>query len=327
LKSAGRESKRAQKHRPKKHKPLERRAQEGMLWQTDATPYAWLGEEIGAFALHAMLDDATGIVVSAVFTRNECAKGYSDAMQGGIEKYGVPLALYTDKHTIFRSPNEKPTIEQQLAGEDYKHPLSNFGHALVELNIEHIKANTPQAKGRIERLWETLQDRLPIELRLLGVKTIEEANRVLPELLRKHNEKYSVLPFESDKAYRSLCKNINLDYVFAKRETRKLGKGNEISYKNAIYVPRESSVCLDARTTVEVRETFLGEVLLWYHGHAIALRKIERQVRSATKTEAVESSQTTMTTRTPHKPAEDHPWRRCKEEKNTRAEDDISATQ
>jgi transposase len=92
LKSAGKESKKALKRRPKKHRPRERRAQEGMLWQTDATPYAWLGKEIGTFVLHAMIDDATGIVVSAVFTRNECAKGYSDAMQGGIEKYAVPLA-------------------------------------------------------------------------------------------------------------------------------------------------------------------------------------------------------------------------------------------
>jgi hypothetical protein len=197
---------------------------------------------------------------------------------------------------------------------------------LLDLNIEHIKANTPQAKGRIERLWETLQDRLSIELRLLGVKTIEEANRVLPELLRKHKEKYAVLPFEATKAYRPLGKGINLDYVFAKRETRKVRKGNEISYKNVIYVPTESSVCLDARTTVEVRETFSGEVLLWHHGHAVTLRKIERQARSVTKTEALESSQA-MATRTPRKPAEGHPWRRrYKEEKNTQAAD-ISTTQ
>ncbi|GHV47873.1 hypothetical protein FACS1894204_11690 [Synergistales bacterium] len=291
-----------------------------MLWQTDATPYAWLGKEVGAFALHAVIDDATGIVTGAVFTQNECSKGYSDAMQKGIEKYGVPLALYTDKHTIFRSPDEKPTIEQQLAGEDVEVPLSNFGKALLELNIEHIKANTPQAKGRIERLWETLQDRLPVELRLLGVKTMEEANKALPELIKKHNERYAVLSAEPLRAYRPIGKDINLNYVFAKRETRKVGRGSEISYKNATYVPKDDSVMFDARTLVEVRETVSGEVLLWYRSKGVALKKIARPVKSAAKYASPVQQLTPDTEKTEkesHKPAKNHPWRRSMNKKDT----------
>jgi transposase len=315
LKSSGKESKKSVKRRPKKHQRRERRAQAGMLWQTDATPYEWLGKEYGRFALHATIDDATGIVTGALFTRNECAEGYSIAMSQGIEKYGVPMGLYTDKHTIFRSPDEKLTEDEELDGQQI--PLSNFGKALVELHVEHIKANTPQAKGRIERLWGTLQDRLPVELRLLGVKTIEEANRVLPELIEKHNEKYAVRPAEEQNAYMSLGKEVRLDYVFAKRTTRKIGGGSSISYKNNIYVPDVSDgTCLETRTAVEVRETYGGEILLWHGGRAVKLRKLERPVPAAkveAQTEAVPKVKKVYT------PPPDHPWRQKKSKLNTRA--------
>jgi transposase len=148
LRSAGKGAKHPQKRRPEKHRPRDRRAQAGMLWQTDATPYEWLGPAFGRFALHAVMDDATGMVTGAYFTPNECFEGYSAAMRQGIRKYGIPLALYSDKHTIFRSPDEKLTIDEELDGQET--PLSNFGKAMKELGIEHIKASTPQAKGRGE---------------------------------------------------------------------------------------------------------------------------------------------------------------------------------
>jgi hypothetical protein len=176
-----------------------------MLWQIDATPYEWLGKEHGKFALHAAVDDATGIVAGAFFTPNECMEGYSEVTKQGIKRYGVPLSIYSARHTIFRSPNEKLTVDEELAGQ--KKSLSNFGEAMEELSIGHIKATTattPQAKGRIERLWETFQDRIPEELRLLGIGCIEEANGTLPELLNRHNERYRVNPAESTEAYRVL---------------------------------------------------------------------------------------------------------------------------
>ena len=278
LKSAGKESKRSIKRRPKKHQRRERRAQAGMLWQTDATPYEWLGKEFGRFALHAVIDDATSIVAGAKFTRNECAEGYSQVMREGIMRYGVPMGIYTDKHTIFRSPKEELTLEEELDGVQI--PLSNFGKAMVELGIQHIKANTPQAKGRIERLWETLQDRLPVELRLLGIENIEEANGVLPSLIEKHNEKYAVRASEEKSAYTPLGEGVSLEYVFSMRVTRKIGSGNSISYKNGIYVPDDGGKSnFSAKTVVEVRESYGGEVFIWYKGQAIKLRKLERPVR------------------------------------------------
>jgi transposase len=223
LKKAGYEAKRRRRGSPKKHRPRERRTQAGMLWQIDATPYEWLGAEAGKFALHAAIDDATGIVVGGSFMEHECAIGYSRTLQEGMMRYGIPLGLYSDKHTIFRSPKEKLTIERELDGEQI--PLSNLGKALAELGIRHIKANTPQAKGRVERLWETLQDRLPVELRLMGIKSMEEANKALPQLIERHNRKHSVPPAGEEAAYIALEREMKLDYVFAMRTTRKIGGG------------------------------------------------------------------------------------------------------
>lgn len=291
-----------QRRRSKAHQPRHRKPQAGMLWQIDATPYAWLEDRAPAFTLHAAIDDATGTVVGAVFRPTECREGYSLVMQQGIRKYGVPLGLYSDRHTIFRSPNEKLTVEQELAGETK--PLSHFGKAIAELHIEHIKAMTPQAKGRIERLWKTFQDRLVIELRLLGVKTMEEANAALPKLLEKHNRKFAVKPKEAESAYIKLDPSINLNHVFTIREYRQLGPGNTISYNGTVYtLAKPANLRLDTKETVEVRETLTGEVLLWYQGKPLALKATEKPERkAAVKAKKASSAQ-------PRKPAADHPWR------------------
>jgi len=288
--------------RSKVHRPRERKPQAGMLWQIDATPYAWLEDRGPSFTLHAAIDDATGTVVGAVFRPTECREGYSLVMMQGIRKYGVPLGLYSDRHTIFRSPHEKLTVEQELAGETK--PLSHFGKAMAELHIEHIKAITPQAKGRVERLWQTFQDRLVIELRLLGAKTMEEANAALPQLLEKHNRKFAIPPKEAESAYMKLDPSVNLDHVFTIREYRKLGHGNTLSYNGKVYIfAKPCDVRFEARTTVEVRETLSGEVMVWHHGQAIALKETEKPVhKPVAKTKRAEPAQ-------PRKPANTHPWK------------------
>jgi len=288
-----------QRRRGKAHQPRKRRSQAGMLWQIDATPYAWLEDRASTFALHAAIDDATGTVVGAVFRPNECREGYSLVMQQGIRKYGVPLGLYSDRHTIFRSPNEKLTVEQELAGEAT--PLSNFGKAMAELRIEHIKAVTPQAKGRVERLWVTFQDRLVIEFRLLGVNSIEEANAALPSLLEKHNRKFAVQPSEAESAYMKLDPELNLNHIFTIREFRQLGHGNTLSYGGKIFTLAQATIHrFNAKMTVEIRETLTNEVILWHQGQALALKETEKPQRLK-PTEKRGSM--------PHKPAKDHPWK------------------
>nr|WP_245586030.1 ISNCY family transposase [Paenibacillus pinihumi] len=290
-----------QKRRTKAHPPRQRRAQAGMLWQIDATPHAWLEDRAPSFALHAAIDDATSTVVGAVFRLSECREGYSTVMQEGIKTYGIPLGLYSDRHTIFRSPKEVLTIEQELAGETA--PLSHFGKAMAELNIEHVKAITPQAKGRIERLWQTLQDRLVIELRLLGITTIEAANEALPGLIQKHNKQFAVTPRSEHLAYLPLHDEVHLEHVFTIRESRKIANGNTLSYGGIIYTfadplqPR-----LDAKTVVEVRQTLSGHVFVWHHGQALLLKQTERPKRDRPQKKKAGSAQ-------PRIPANDHPWK------------------
>ncbi|WCF08527.1 hypothetical protein NDS46_00960 [Paenibacillus thiaminolyticus] len=260
------------------------------------------GKPRPAFALHAAIDDATGTVVAALFRPTECREGYSRVMQQGIRTYGVPLALYSDRQTIFRSPDEKLTVEQELAGESK--PLSNFGKAMAELHIEHIKALTPQAKGRIERLWRTFQDRLVIELRLLGVNTLEEANEALPKLVKKHNRLFAVEPRQSEDAYVPLDPNVQLEHVFTKREYRQLGSGNTFAYNGTIYtLAKPTTLRMNAKMTVEVQETLDGEVFMWVQGQALELKATERPERkTAAATKKAGSAP-------PRKPASSHPWK------------------
>jgi transposase len=276
LMDAGRKAKNQRRRRPG-HRARARRASEGALWQTDATPYEWLGTRYGKFALHAAIDDATSAVVGAVFTPNECMAGYFSTMKAGILRHGVPLALYSDQHTIFRSPKEKLTTDEELDGVQAR--LSNFGAAMAELGIEHIKATTPQAKGRIERLWCTLQDRLPVEFRLRGVADIDEANRALPELIEKHNRSFATPPAADQDMYRKLGEGVELDHILVLREKRQADRSSAVTYKKNLYVPA-SSISFEPRTAVEIRETMSGDVLAWYRGKIVELKRIERPSRT-----------------------------------------------
>lgn len=283
------------------HKPRERKTQEGMLWQIDASKHAWLEERGPELTLHGAIDDATGKVVGAVFRFTETREGYFDVMRQGIGTYGIPQGLYSDQHTIFRSPKEKITLEQELAGE--RIPLSQFGKAMDELEITHIKALTPEAKGRIERLWGTFQDRLIIELRLLRVTTLEEANQVLPQLIEKHNQRFSVVPVDETSAYRAL-NEINLTYVFAIREKRRIGPGQTLSYRGKTYtVASNNAKIFKLRATVEVRETLQGDVVIYDQGNVLTLREVNKPtLNTPTKKEKTEQKQ-------PRKPTTNHPWK------------------
>ena len=302
LRSAGITGKKKHRRKERAHQPRSRRAQEGELWQIDASKHAWLEDRSAPFTLHAAIDDATGIITGAVFTQNECAAGYAIAMQEGFRRYGLPQALYSDKHTIFRSPNEKLSIEQELNEEEI--PLSNFGKAMCELGIIHIKANTPQAKGRVERLWETLQDRLVIELRRSRAPDIDEANALLNGLIERHNKRFAVKPSSVDSAYTEPDKSIDLDSVFSIRELRSIGTGNTVSFGGDVYTLEDPSLAsFRCKTIVEIRKTHSGRMLLCHGGRTFALKKTEKAVRAAVPKKKETGQATTR------KPAPNHPWR------------------
>jgi len=178
LRAAGLTSPR--KHRaPRYRSRRERRPAEGMLVLVDGSPHRWFGAARPRAALIAAIDDATGRVLAGTFREQEDAAGYLELLRQILARYGRPLAIYSDRHGIFfRSPRVRESREEELLGT--REP-TQVGRALGELEIELILANSPQAKGRVERLFGTLQDRLVAELRLAGVASIREAN-VPPDL-------------------------------------------------------------------------------------------------------------------------------------------------
>jgi len=223
-----------------------------MLVQIDGSFHRWLEDRAEPMALLAAIDDATGKILAAVFRRQEDTEGYFLLIRQMIEQYGIPMSIDSDRHMIFCSPKEKRSIEQELAGESV--PLSQFGRALKDLGITHIKAMTPQAKGRIERLFQTLQDRWVVELRLRGIQTLEEANQVLPELIKEHNEKFAVAPLEPESAFVPLEPGQSLDLILCFRDQRIVGPGETISYRGKTYIldVPNSSPTIPAKTPVEV---------------------------------------------------------------------------
>ena len=188
------------RRRPQHRHRRERYPQEGMLLQVDGSRHNWLEGRGPYLTLVGAIDDATGTVPYALFREQEDAQGYFLLLQGIIGSKGIPLALYSDRHSIFQvNPKQRESLEEQLTGE--RHP-TQVGRALNELGIQSIVALSPQAKGRVERLWGTLQDRLVSELRLAGVATLEDANRVLRDYLPQFNDGFAVPPSQPGTAYR-----------------------------------------------------------------------------------------------------------------------------
>jgi transposase len=214
------------RRRYKPHRRRERRSQAGMLLQVDATPYQWFKSDRKYYALHGAIDDATGQITGLYMSKNECMQGYFEMMRRTIKNYGIPISLYADRHTIFQSPNKAK------AEIDFKIPVNDtqFGRCLKELSVQLIPARSPQAKGRIERLWETLQSRLPIEFALRNIDNIDSANEFLESYILSFNSKFSVTPENADSVFFQLPNHLNLDFVLCVKEARNIDAGGIFSY-------------------------------------------------------------------------------------------------
>jgi transposase len=228
LKKAGDKSS-MKRRRFKPHRLRKRRPQAGILAQTDASSYDWLG--IGSSqALHGTIDDATGQVTGLYLCKNECMLGYHEVMRRMIGVFGIPEAIYADRHTIFRSPNADKAKAVDTPPEIKAHE-TQFGRAMSELRIQIIAARSPQAKGRIERLWGTLQSRLPVELEIRGIKDIDCANEFLTDYIFAFNSEFAVEPADTDSAFLPLEEGLNLDHILCIKEERQLDNGQMFSYK------------------------------------------------------------------------------------------------
>ena len=261
------------RRRPPQHRcRRERYPQEGMLLQVDGSRHDWLEGRGSPFTLVAAIDDATGTVPAALFREQEDAHGYFLLLQEVLRCQGVPLALYSDRHGIFqRSPQEKETLEEQLSGD--RQP-TQFGRALHELGIQPIFARSPQAKGRIERLFGTFQDRLVTELRLAGATTAEEAHRVLVDFLPRFNARVGVPAAQEGSAYRPLSPSMDLAGVLCFTYQRTVAKDNTVRFGGHTLqlLPGPDRLSY-AQARVEVQERLDGSLVVAYQGQVLAIRK------------------------------------------------------
>ena len=239
-----------------------RRAAEGMLLQIDGSPFAWLEDRGPKAALIGAIDDATGKVLFLLFRPTEDQVGYLLLLRSIAQRYGLPMSIYHDRHTILRSPKQ-PTLEEQLAGQA---PMSQIQRIMAELGIESIPAYSPQAKGRIERLWGTLQDRLTKELRLADIPTLEQANVFLSGFIERYNARFAQAALDPEPAWVPLPTNLDMPYYFAIRETRTVRADHCLRFAGQLLQlepgPQDPSLVGRSVTVHVVPE---GEIYL-YHG-------------------------------------------------------------
>lgn len=308
LRSAGVKSPRKRRP-PKAHRTRPRRPQFGQLLQIDGSPFAWLEDRGPNLCLQAAIDDATGQVVGATFRLHEDLQGYFEVMRQVVSNYGVPLAIYSDRHTIFvPPPGASPTIEQELEG--LKVARTQFGRALDELQIALIPARSPQAKGRVERLWQTLQGRLFIYLRRAGASTLEEANSVLTALMAKHNGRFAVQAQDPDSAFRPAPDLEALDQIFCLKEQRTISQGSTFTYRRHVYqvVNENGNVPVRPGARLDVHVHADGSLNVSYQGRLYQVQELLQPSKAPQPPSAPPEKRAGIAS--PRKPAQDHPWRK-----------------
>ena len=250
------------RRRPPKHRVRRQRmAREGMLIQIDGSYHRWLGEDGPQFTLLLAVDDATGCVVNALFCEYENTRSYLLLLRDLIQSYGIPLALYADRHGVFK---HTPPSETAAAP-------TQFSRAMGELGVELIFARSPQAKGRVERTAGTLQDRLVTELRLARATTIDDANRVLDDFLPRFNERFGVPSRHAETAYRVLAPGMCLDTVLCLKYRRRVGRDNTVKYRwRTLQLLPGTERRSYAGSVVDVLEGLDGRLAVQHEGRIVA---------------------------------------------------------
>ena len=292
------------RRRPRPHRQWrERSACSGQMVQMDGSHHRWFEDRGSEFVLMGYIDDATGKAY-ARFYDSEDLPAALDSFKRYCRLYGIPQSVYLDKHTIYRSPKE-PTVEEQLQGKD---PQSQFERALSELGVNVIHANSPQAKGRIERLFKTLQDRLVKEMRLAGIKALEEANRFLKGFLARFNRRFSRASRQPGDLHRPAPAGKVLDQTLCVKEPRVVTNDGTIRINGERLQLLPAGLRPPAKKGVTVTISPEGRMGVLYEGKELAYRVLPVQPRRQVEPEPFKAARSFP--QMARKPAADHPWRK-----------------
>jgi len=311
-----------QRRAPRHRRRRDRYPKAGMLIQVDTSRHDWLEGRGPLLSLVGAIDDATGEVLWARFRQQEDAQGYFEVMREVVRRHGIPLALYADRHSIFVvTKNAQLTLEEELAG---RRQPTQFGRLLDELGVNLILARSPQAKGRVERLWGTFQDRLVSELRLAKAGTSEDANQVLERCLPRHNRRFMVVPQDPAPAWLPWPKSSRLDEFFCFKYRRVVANDNTVRFgPHVIDIPRTRDRRSQAHARVEVHERFDGTLCVYADGFCLAKKLLadpKTVYRVAGHSHAGDLTSVPRISKTkprpsaknpePYRPPANHPWRR-----------------
>jgi transposase len=284
------------------HQLRERRACFGELVQIDGSPHDWFEGRAEPCVLLVFIDDATGTLVQLRFVESESFFSYCQAAEGYFRRLGKPVAFYSDKNSVFR-------VNQPSAGTQAD--LTQFGRAMLELDIEIICANTPQAKGRVERVIQTLQDRLPKEMRLRGINGPVQGNAYLPEFRQDFNARFGEDPRSAVDLHRPLTAKDDLARILTWQEPRSVSKNLTIQFEKVVYqiqTDRPSYTLRHAQVTVCLNAQ--EQVTILYNGKALPFTIYHQQAKQAEIVSAKQLDLALKEKHLPSKPAPDHPWRR-----------------
>jgi transposase len=284
------------------HQMRERRPCVGELVQIDGSPHDWFEGRTPGCVLLVFIDDATGKLLQLLFVGSESFFSYCAAAQAYFECYGKPVAFYSDKHGIFR-------VNQGSAGQESG--LTQFGRAMQELDIQIICANTPQAKGRVERANQTLQDRLVKEMRLRGISSLEAGNAFLPEFMADFNRRFGVPPISQHDAHRPLAAQDSLAHILTWQEPRILSKNLTLQFNKVVYqiqTERPSYSMRKAAVTVCLDDQ--ENITILYKGKSLSYTVFHMQAKQSEVVQSKQINQALISQGKAHKPAPNHPWRK-----------------
>lgn len=296
-----------QRRQARIHPRRPRRPCRGELVQIDGSPHDWFEGRAPACSLIVFIDDATSALLALRFAPAETTRAYMDTLADYLATHGRPVALYSDKHSIFR--HNHPNHEGEL---------TQFARALKTLDIALIHANTPQAKGRVERANSTLQDRLIKEMRLAGIDSIDAANAWLPTFIERHNQRFERAPQSPVDSHRAVLHDREaLRLILSHHHTRTLSKNLTFQFCNREYQIQHAGKGYRLRSArVTVCETATGEVVVLHNGHSLNYRLLAQGEPPAplddekSVHQSVEQAKAAQRQRPAYKPPADHPWRR-----------------